>query len=427
LFTDSAEIRAMLLVEGALARAQGALGMIPPDSAAVLSRAMMEIQIDPAALSAATSGNGVSVPGLVQAARDELQAPEHAQYLHWGATSQDIIDTALMLRLKRVLDACDATLDRVLSTLARLAVDHADLPMAARTYGQDATPTSFGAQCAGWGWPLLAVRADLAELRATGLWVSLSGAAGTASQLGPDPMALRADLAQALGLHDPGRSWHTDRTPVLRLADAMGRALAALGKLGEDLTLAVQSGIAEVALGQGGASSTMPQKQNPVGPSVLVALAAQGAGQVGTLHAAGLHRQARDGAAWFTEWLVLPQLCLGLAAALHRAETLTQSLAPQPAAMAAHLDAARGLTQAEALTFVLCQQMPRPEAHARVKALCAEVIAGGGTLAQVAQTQCPDLPEALLHDACAPQKTLGTAPQEAHAFAAAVQTTRAVG
>jgi 3-carboxy-cis,cis-muconate cycloisomerase len=175
LFSDSAEIRAMLLVEGALARMQGAAGLIPPEAAAFIDRAAPEVQIDPTALAAETARNGVPVPALLAAFRKAAEAPAMMQYLHWGATSQDIMDTALALRLRPLLLLWDRRLTAVLSRLGDLADAHADLPMAARTYGQHATPTGFGAVVAGWGWPLIGWRDDLPGLRAALLQVSLSG------------------------------------------------------------------------------------------------------------------------------------------------------------------------------------------------------------------------------------------------------------
>ena len=143
LFTDTAETRAMLLVEGLLAKVQGAQGIIPAESAAFITRSTMELQVDPAGLAKATGQNGVSVPALVTAFRTLMLAPEHAQYVHWGATSQDIMDTALMLRLRQALTLIETDFMALLQTLGNLAQTHADLPMAARTYGQHATPTSF--------------------------------------------------------------------------------------------------------------------------------------------------------------------------------------------------------------------------------------------------------------------------------------------
>lgn len=413
LFSAGAEVRAMLLVEGALAKAQGAAGVIPEISAAAIHRAAMEAQIDPAALAGPTAENGVSVPALVAAFRDAMAAPEHAQYIHWGATSQDIIDSGLMLRLRQAAALVDADAAATLTVLARLAEMYAETPMAARTYGQQAAPTSFGAVVASWGWPMLSARDALARLDFP---VSLSGSVGTGSELGPDPAGLRAEMAAALDLADPGRSWHTDRGPVLAAAGALVAVATALGKMGEDLTALSQSEVGEVALGGSGASSTMPQKQNPVGPSLLVALARMLHGMEATLKGAAMHRFQRDGAAWFTEWMVLPQIVMGAATGARRARSLVDGLTPAPARMAAALDG-DGLIFAEGLSFTLAARMPRPDAQAAVKRLARQVRETGRPLAELARAGWPDLPK----DLFGPGAALGVAPAEARAFARAVR------
>ncbi|MEY4698499.1 MAG: hypothetical protein RIT14_2927 [Pseudomonadota bacterium] len=414
LFTDSAEVRAMLLVEGALARVQGNLGVIPETAAAFIDRSAREVMIDPAGLAAETAVNGVPVPALIAAFRKAMEAPDHARYLHWGATSQDIMETAQALRLRRVIDLWDARLQALTRQLARLARAHADLPMAARTYGQAATPTSFGAVVACWGHPLLRQRARLAGLRDDLAVVSLGGAAGTLSAMGQQGPAIRAGLAQALGLGDPGHSWHAERDSIGAFAAWMAGMVGSLGKMGEDLILMAQSGIAEVAISGAGGSSTMPQKQNPVGPSVLVALARQGIALSGAVQGAGLHRQQRDGAAWFTEWLCLPQLCILTGRALALALDLSQRITPDPAAMARGLEDGAGLIRAEEFTFLLARHMPRPEAQAKVKALCARARPGGPSLADLLAAEFPDL-------GLTGQGGLGTAPDEARAFADRVE------
>lgn len=419
LFGDAAEVRGMLLVWGALARVQGGLGVIPADAAAFIDRAAQEVQIDPAALAAETARNGVPVPALVTAFRKAAGAPGLMQHLHWGTTSQDIMDTALALRLRRVLALWDARLGAVLDRLAALADRHADLPMAARTYGQNATPTGFGAVVAGWGWPLLEWQAALPGLRATLLRVSLSGAAGTLSAMGPLGPAVRAELALALGLADPGHSWHSDRSGIAHLAGFMAGLAGSLGKLGEDLLLLTQTGLAEVALGPGGASSTMPQKQNPVAPSVLVALARQVIGLAPILQGAALHRQQRDGAAWFTEWLVLPQMCVSVGRMLQVTVDMLGDLTPDPAAMRRNLEDGPGLIHAEALSFAMSERMSRPEAQAMVKAMCAEALATGTPLATLAE-RAGIGPE---FSGAAP----GQAPAEARAFANRVRVSRTTG
>jgi 3-carboxy-cis,cis-muconate cycloisomerase len=418
LFSDTADIRAMLLVEGALARVQGENGIIPEISAAAIARAAMEIQIDPGALARETASNGVCVPALVAAFRQEMAEPEHAQYVHWGATSQDIIDTSLMLRLRQLLILVERNLQRTFSLLADMAEKTAETPMAGRTYGQHATPTSFGAVIAGWGAPLLALLGELPGLRKDCLLVSLSGAAGTASQLGAAPSDLRAALAGALDLGDPGRSWHVDRTPLLRIADWLNRVAIALGKMGEDGIELAQGGIGEIRFDGAGASSTMPQKQNPVGASVLVALAHHATALNGALRGAALPRHQRDGASWFTEWLCLPQIALAAAAAAERAARLAAEIAPVPEAMIAALETGYGMIHAEALSFALAGQMPRPKAQAAVKALCREAQVTATHLRDLVVRDYPDMDSAWLFD---PAEQMGDAPDEARRFARAVR------
>lgn len=412
LFSDSAALRAMLLVEGALAKAQGKLGVIPEISAAAIHRASLEIQIDPGALAQATGENGVCVPALITAFRDEMNAPEHAQYVHWGATSQDIVDTGLMLRLRQALLLAEADLRDILRALADRADQHADLAMPARTYAQQATPTSWGAVLAGWGTPLLDALEALPDLRERTLWVSLSGASGTSAALGPQAATLRKNLAEGLGLHDPQRSWHTDRGPVTRIAAWMAQVTAILGGMGQTLIALAATELGEVRIGAAGASSTMPQKQNPVAASVLAALSHQMSGLQGALHIAASHQHQRDGAAWFSEWMLMPQIALSCAAGLKQAVSLSQNLRPDTGQMAQAFDTGLGLLHAEALSFALADHMPRPEAQAAVKTLCREVARSGTPLSDLALTQYPHLEPSLFD----PRAQLGEAPAEARAF-----------
>ncbi|MFK7762136.1 MAG: lyase family protein [Roseobacter sp.] len=417
LFSDSAAIRAMLLVEGTLARVQGQQGIIPQISAAAIHRASLEILIDPGALAEATGQNGVCVPGLVNAFRTEMNAPEHAQFVHWGATSQDIIDTGLMLRLRQALALSEKDLRTVLIALAQMARAHAQTPMAARTYAQEATPTTWGAVIAQWGSPLLDQFEALPLLRAQSLWVSLSGASGTSSALGEKAPALRAALAKELGLGDPGRSWHTNRGPVLRITDWCIGILTTLGAMGRSLTALSASGVAEVRFDTPGGSSTMPQKQNPVAPEALIALAQQAQGLRSALGDAAMHQHQRDGAAWFTEWMVVPQIVLATASALQIAGKLAETVTPDSERMRATLVDGLGLAHAEALSFALCAEMPRPKAQDAVKALVRQASADNTPLWQLARDAYPDVP-AKTFDALA---QCGQAPAEAQDFALRVE------
>jgi len=413
LFSDTAAIRAMLLVEGALAKAQGAQGIIPELSAKAIQRATLEIQIDPGAIAKATGENGVSVPGLVAAFRAEMNAPEHAQFVHWGATSQDILDTGLMLRLRQLLLLAEGDLRAIIAALAAQAEAHANTPMVARTFGQHAAPTTWGAVVADWGHALCDLLDALPVLRETSILVSLSGAAGTASALGPDAAATRAALAKGLGLKDPARSWHIDRGPVLRVADWLTQATTILSRMGGTLVALCTTEVGEISLGQTGASSTMPQKQNPVTPSALVALGHHTTALRSALSASAHHTHQRDGGAWFTEWMVLPQIALGTASALQHARKLTKNMSPNTETMTKGLESGLGLIHAEALSFALAAKMQRPLAQAEAKALCATALSQNRPLAEVAHATHPDLQGGLFETG----QSLGLAPQEALAFA----------
>lgn len=418
LFSDTADIRAMLLVEGMLAKVQGDLGVIPADSAGFIQRSSLEVQIDPSGLAGATGQNGVCVPALVAAFRNEIEAPEHAQYVHWGATSQDIIDTGLALRLRQALALIETRGDRLARALAGLAAAHTDTPMTARTYGQTANPTSFGAVVASWGWPWLVHKDRLAAMRPRLLVVTLSGAAGTGAALRARAAETRAALAEALKLADPGRSIHATRDHVAELAGWLSLVAGSLGKIGEDLLLMAQSDLGEMRFAGAGESSTMPQKQNPVGASVLIALARHVQALNGAVQGAALHRQQRDGAAWFTEWLSLPSMIMGVAKGLSIAADLAETLDPQAERMAANLNDPLGLIHAEALSFALAGHMPRPEAQAAVKAACKQALVSGTPLLVLLETAHPGLDLARVTD---PLTAMGDAPDEARAFAASVQ------
>jgi len=289
--------------------------------------------------------------------------------------------------------------------------------MVARTYGQTANPTSFGAVAAAWGWPWLAHKDRLAALRPRLLAVTLSGAAGTGAAFGPLAAETRAGLAEALKLADPGRSLHSTRDHVAELAAWLALVAGSFGKMGEDLMAMAQSDLGELRFRGAGESSTMPQKQNPVGASVLIALARHVQALNGAVQGAALHRQQRDGAAWFTEWLSLPAMVMGVAKGLSVAADLAETLEPQVARMADNLDDPLGLIHAEALSFALAAHVTRPEAQAAVKAACKEALATGTPLLSLLETAHPGVELAGVTETLT---AMGEAPAEARAFARAV-------
>ena len=416
LFSDSAEIRALLQVLGELARAQGDLGLIPSVSATAVHAAAQTVQIDAATLAHDTGRNAVVIPALIDAFRTAIQAPEHAQFVHWGATSQDIIDTGLILRLAGATTIYRRRLIALAKSLGQLADTHADLPMAARTWGQTATITSFGAVLASWGSPLIRHLDRLRELTPRLLQISLSGAAGTLSAMGSDGAHVRAHLAKALKLNDARASWHSTRDAIAELSAWMTLVTGSLGKFGEDVILLAQSGIDEISLATSGASSTMPQKSNPVLASLVAALARHTAALNASMQGAMVHRAQRDGVAWLTEWLALPQICAACGRALAAANILAAELAPNPDRMVANIEQDHALIYAEALTFALARQMPRPEAQTAIKALCQQAVATQTSLIELAVAKWPN---ATLAQICSPAAQLGSAPAQARQFARA--------
>lgn len=369
LFSDEAEFAAMVRVEAALARVQGRLGIIPAEAGEAISRAVELVSVDPAALAEGTAQSGIPVPALVSALRNAVAgdsgAGEAAQYIHWGATTQDIVDTGLVLRLRDLCDLLGARLEDVIAGLARLARAHRDLPMTARTWGQPATPTTFGLRIAGWLAPLLRHRARLAELRPRLLVVSCGGASGTMAAMGGHGPQVEAALAADLGLGAAPKPWHAERDAIAELGGWLSLVTGSLAKMGADLKLMASAGTARA--GSAGGSSTMPQKQNPVGAEALVALARHNAAALGALHGALVHAEERDAGAWSAEWLTLPPMAVAAGAALRHARHLAETLRPDPAAMRSEIDATQGTILAEAAQFALAEHMPRPEAQALVK------------------------------------------------------------
>jgi 3-carboxy-cis,cis-muconate cycloisomerase len=418
LLNDAAELRAMIRVEAALARVQGELGLIPAASAREIYRAISDAQIDPASLAATTRRDGVPVPALVAALRAAMGSNEHAQYLHWGATSQDIMDTGLILRLQEICNLLEQRLKILLQALADKADVHTELPMAARTRAQIATPTSFGAVIAAWGSPLLNHLEVLAQLKPRLLRVSLAGASGNSTALGDKVSAVRTALAAELELGESTLCWHSDRSTLVEFASLLTRINGSLAKMAEDIILATQPEVAELRLKQGGGSSTMPQKNNPVVAETLVSLFRLSAAMEGLMTQAMPHRQQRDGAAWALEWHALPQICMASAKALTLALDLARELQPNASAMEAHLSSGNGLVYAEAISFKLAETMPRPEAQDQVKRLCAQALEQGCLLAQLVAQTYPDTDWSVI---ATPAAQLGDAPQQAHAFVTRVR------
>ncbi|MEX0923983.1 MAG: adenylosuccinate lyase family protein [Rhodovibrionaceae bacterium] len=376
LLSGEAMLRAMLETEAVLAEAQAETGDIPAEAAEAIAAAARRLTLDPEELAAATQRDGVPVPALIGRLRDAVPQP-HGHYAHWGATSQDILDTATVLTLGNALETCAGRLEGIIAALAGLADCHRSTVMAARTRGQQATLTSFGLKTAGWLLPLIRWRDRLPAVQQDLLVVSLGGASGTQAALGKKARAVETGMAQRLGLSLSTLPWHVQRDGPVQAGAWLAGLAGSLAKIAGDVAELCSSEIGELQLAGAGGSSTMPNKQNPTRAEAIQALA----GQAFDLHAAvqrsALHRQERGGVAWFTEWLSLPPLAVATAAALRHSLSLLDALEVDAARMRANVEASNGLLLAEAASFALAEQLPRGEAQELVKQACSESLESG--------------------------------------------------
>ncbi len=380
LLSDHAFIRHMIAVESALAQACAEVGLVGQDAARRVREHLATVQVQPEALGKGMASAGVPVPALVAELGAELGADGSA--LHWGATSQDIVDCAHVLQWRDVLHLLENRLSRLLYMLHRASDAHAATLMAGRTRSQIATPITLGLRIATWAQPLIALEAELPGLRGQVLRVQFGGASGAASAVGDAATALSDALAQGLDLH-PAPAWHGDRTGPQLLGAWLVRLSAALGKMARDLIVSGRSEIAEMRAGSGGGSSTMPQKSNPVAAEALVTLAQYSASLHPLLAQAAQPLEERDGAVWALEWLALPQMATGASTGLRHAADLLDSFVTDTTRMAAQLETAQGAIMAETASFALARHMSRAEATAHVTRALGQARAQDQTLADV--------------------------------------------
>lgn len=370
LMADGATLAAMLRAEAALAQAQGKLGVIPTDAATAIAKAADTLRPDPADLRPGVARAGIAAQPLIGALKQA--AGEHAAWVHYGATSQDIVDTGLMIQLAQALSLLRTRLTGLDDALAAKAAEYADLPIPAHTRFQVAAPTTLGAKIAVWRAPLARQVERLDQMLPRLLNVQLYGAAGTSAALGDQADQIRRAMAATLKLGVADTPWHASRDMIAELGSGLSLSTGVLGKMGADLVLLGQSELGYVAAGTGGASSTMPQKSNPVAAETLVTLARLNAGALGTLHQALVHVAERDGAALEIEWALLPEMLERAAASLRIGLDLARTLRADPTRIAAGFAADRGMMLAEAAGFSLVRDMPRADALAIVaKALRA--------------------------------------------------------
>ncbi|WP_080745057.1 3-carboxy-cis,cis-muconate cycloisomerase [Cupriavidus necator] len=386
IFSDAGTVQRMLAVEAALARAEAECGVIPAAAAAVISEVCGDVSVidlDALAQAAVAAGN-LAIPFVRQltaavAARDA----EAARYVHWGATSQDIIDTALVLQLGDALPAIERELVALGDACATLAQRHRDTPMVARTWLQHALPTTFGCKVAGW---IDALRRDLprlAEVRAQARTLQFGGAAGTLASLGDQAPVVARELARELSLDLPLLPWHSHRDRLVAVAAALGMLTGTLGKIARDISLMMQTEIAEVAEPAGpgrGGSSTMPHKRNPVGCAAMLTASVRVPPLVATMLAGMVQEHERALGGWQAEWDTLPQIVALAAGSLRQAGEVIGGLQVDAARMRANLDLTHGLILGEAAMLALGDRIGRLQAHTLVEHASRRAVVQGTSL-----------------------------------------------
>jgi len=388
IFSDHGRLQGMLDFEAALARAEARAGVIPARAATVISAKCRAQLFDPTALAEATARAGIPVIPLVKHLTALVAAddPEAARFVHWGATSQDAMDTGLVLQLRDALAPIESDLARLADALAELAARHKLTLLPGRTWLQHALPITFGLKAAGWLDAVERHRMRLAVLRPRLLTLQFGGAAGSLAALGDRGLAVAAALAEELSLTLPDIPWHTHRDRPAELAVTLGMTVGSLGKMARDLSLLMQTDVGEAfePSGEGrGGSSTMPHKHNPVASAVVIAAATRAPGLVATLLAAMVQEHERGLGGWHAEWIALPELMdVSSGALAHMADTMA-NLRIDADRMQANLEITQGLIMAEAITLALGPKLGRLAAHERVEAACSRAMSEGRHLRQV--------------------------------------------
>ena len=370
---DVAYLQHMLDFEAALARAEAAIGVIPAGAAGPIAQACRAETFDLAALAeAATRSGNLAIPLVKALTAGVAQADaEAARYVHWGATSQDVIDTAAMLTLRAAIDALLGDIDRAVAGFAGLAGKHRDTPVVARTWLQHALPMPFGLKLAEYAAALHRSRTRLRRLRRDGLALQFGGAAGTLAALGDKGWLVAQKLAQELALPLPDAPWHSHRDRIAEAASVFAILAGTCGKIARDVQLMMQTDVAEAfePSGEGrGGSSTMPHKRNPVAAAAALAAATMAPNLAATIFAAQVGDHERSAGPWHAEWPTLPTLQLVTSGALAAIVDIAEGLEVDAARMRKNLDTTHGLIMAEAVTMALAERIGKTEAHHLVEA-----------------------------------------------------------
>ena len=377
---DTAHLQHMLDFEAALARAEAAVGVIPASAVAAIEAACKADQFDLAALAdAATRSGNLAIPLVKTLTAKVAKADaEAARYVHWGATSQDVIDSATMLGLRAAIDALLADLDRAIAGFAALAVKHRNTAVVARTWLQHALPMPFGLKLAQYASALHRSRLRLKRLRTEGLALQFGGAAGTLAALDDKGLVVAEQLAKELQLPLPDAPWHTHRDRIAEVASVLAILSGSCGKIARDVSLMMQTDVGEAfePSGEGrGGCSTMPHKRNPVASASALGAATMAPNLAATIFAAQIQDHERSAGPWHAEWPTLPTLLLVTSGALAAIVDIAEGLEVDVERMRLNLDETHGLIMAEAVTFALAEKLGKSDAHHLVEAATKRAVA----------------------------------------------------
>lgn len=370
--------------EVALVRAQSRLGVIPVQAADGITATAQRFSFDLDRLRHDTEIVGYPILPLVEQFADA--AGDAGRYLHWGATTQDIMDTATILQVRSGIEGIEAGLEDAVDALCRLAAEHRDTPMAGRTHLQHALPSTFGYKAAVWLSALERHRDRLEQLKPRVLVVEFSGASGTLASLGEKGLAVQAELAKVLGLGVPEITWHSSRDGLAETVQLLGLITGSLAKIAVDVSIMMTTEIGEVAepfVRHRGASSTMPQKRNPISCELIIAAAKMVRQHAGLMLDAMAHDFERATGPWHTEWAAVPESFALTSEALTQASFLLSGLEVHSDRMRDNLNVSRGLIVAEAVMMRLAPIAGRQTAHDRVFAGRREATETGKSLYDV--------------------------------------------
>jgi len=416
-FSDGARLQRMLDFEAALAKAEASCGVIPAGAAQAIASKCKANLLDAGTLASATALSlNPAIPLVKQltalVANDNAEA---ARFVHWGATSQDVNDTSLVLQIREAFDLLEADLDSLCDSLVRLAQKYRSTPIAGRTLMQHALPTTFGVKAAGWLDAMNRHRERLEQTRKRVLVLQFGGAVGTLAALKGKGLQVAQALATELRLDLPVAPWHSQRDRVAEVAATLGLCVGTLGKIARDISLHMQTEIAEIfepaAEGRGG-SSTMPHKRNPVSAAVVLSAATRVPGLVSTMLSGMVQEDERGLGNWHAEWETLPQIFRLTGGALHQMATTIPRLEIDTARMRRNLDATHGLIYAEGVAMALGSPMGKSAAHTLVEAASRQARESGKHLREVlSQTKAvtEQLTSADLDRLFAPENYLGAA------------------